>query len=689
MILSRVAGGARTLVQRASSLQRVSAINRGPQTSIQQTTAIKRRVDIRFTSHISAVQASSTESTVAEPEEKVLTEDTSLLEEEHPLPSALTPIEIEDVWVEFSRRIEADEDITCDYLIIVARYVKLLDGPLALPRLQEVMREINKRNGDGSMDRGFIIGCNMLIHLYIVRRNLSSARMIYDKMTTISAKPDKITVSTMVNGIAKLGRSQDLHDFYTSMIKNESFATNPSIIKRFVIAFAERGDTESVQTYFNYMKKADSHDYLVVSNIVLGYYDQIGDYILAIKLLNEMKTRGAYPSEASYHHVLSVLYKSRKKEKMKAVFKDMLDSGIQPNSGHFSAMGWTPEDSLAEMKILNAPRKSRDYNTFIYTKVRENNFAAALDMFREMEKDGVSPDVYSYAIIIDTVVKDRTLPSEIALELFEEMKSRGVRPDVVAYTSMINVYARTSDMSNVLLLLEEMKNNHVHPTIYTFNSIFALLARQSYVSSEDINTGRTLWKQMMKQNITPDTRTYNFFLSLLFRKIEKRKPTTSPSPSLETFNDSGYYLKSMMDYYRQIKRIKRLRVAPDFITYTIMIHACIKCDNLKQALLVYNDSKAANVPLTLGGYNLLLTALETNKSMSQVMVIWHEMKKTNVLPDDTTYSIVLEACRELGFDDTFAAIRQQRKADMGRLMELESNTKLPTEEHLDYVNTPE
>jgi hypothetical protein len=53
------------------------------------------------------------------------------------------------------------------------------------------------------------------------------------------------------------------------------------------------------------------------------------------------------------------------------------------------------------------------------------------------------------------------------------------------------------------------------------------------------------------------------------------------------------------------------------------------------------------------------------------MNIWHDMRIREVLPDSNGYEIVLDVCEQMGLVDSLAMIRQQRKLDADRLLELE------------------
>ncbi|KAI9030177.1 hypothetical protein CLU79DRAFT_734433 [Phycomyces nitens] len=592
--------------------------------------------------------------------------------EDKPKPAILRPIPLKRVWDEYLRRIENDDQITEDYLILVCRYIKRDGGNDSIEKLQNVMREIRERSKVKLMDRAFLIGCNMLIHLYITDGDLKSARMIYNKMPDMKCRPDKVTMATMINGIAKIGTTQDLHAFYQLLLDDSTTEWGPEVYKRFIIAFGERGDVENSRKYFDLMRENSVEQEQSLYNVMLTMYENVKDHRSSLELLNDMIDRGVAPSEYTYSIILNTLKACEENEKMEEIYQNMVAKSSCLNTGHLITMGMTPEMALDELKRVNIRPSTRDYNTCIAIEVRQNRFDKALDMFKRMNIEGVQPDVFSYTIVIDAIVKDNTQEPMIAYELFEEMKSRGIHPDVVLYTSLISLYSRENDLSKVMNIFMDMKRSRVKPNLFTFNTIIGSLLNKKTVETKDINFADSLWEQMEANGISPDTRTYNMFITLLHRKIRPTRTRGDPYKLDDNRNNMPREMKSMLRMFGEMKRKRSRLTFPDFITYTVLVNSLVGCGQLKQAMLIYEEAKSRRLVLSLNAYNNLMDGLERSMNMPQVMTIWHYMKKNNVLPDEDSYAIVLEACRSLGLDDAFLNIRMQRKADFARLLKIGS-----------------
>ncbi|KAL0078398.1 hypothetical protein J3Q64DRAFT_1872303 [Phycomyces blakesleeanus] len=584
----------------------------------------------------------------------------------------LQNIPIQNVWEEFLERVKNDDDITEDYLILVCRHIKRDGRSESIPMMQTVMREINKRKEEKNLAKAFTIGCNMLIHLFINKEDLQSARTIFYRMSKMNTQPNEVTITTMINGIAKLGTTQDLHDFYELFTDEEKKTCSADVYKRFIIAFGERGDLANARKYLDLMSENNQIKEDSPYNTMLTFYENINDHAKAVDVFEAMIKHDVKPTEHTYAILLATLKKCEEIEKMDEVYQHMLQSGTIPNSGHLLVMGMSPEMALDELRRLNVNTSTRDYNACIAITVRQNRFDQALRMFRKMAKDNVSPDVFSYAIVIDAIAKDDTQDADLAFELFDEMRNRGIRSDVVLYTSLISLCSRKNDMPNIMRLLRDMKESGVKPNIYTINTIIGSLLNKHKLHPKDIEIADSMWTQIELNNLNPDTRTYNMLISLLSRKINPTRKMGDPYIQNNKYEEMPFEMKRILRLFKEMKSRRSKSTRPDFITYTVVINSLVGCGQLKQAVLLHEEARSYRINLSLSAYNNLMDGLEKTSQMTQVMTIWHYMKTQNILPDDDTYGIVLESCRTLGLTDAFSSIRMQRKADFARLSELDS-----------------
>ncbi|KAI8141630.1 hypothetical protein BJV82DRAFT_618510 [Fennellomyces sp. T-0311] len=575
---------------------------------------------------------------------------------------------LNDLWAEYTDRVEKKLEIgDSDFIRLCSRIKKDGSPQNSIRQIQKVLQEIHRRQP--SQDT-FVRCSNMLIHAFITHGDLQSAKLVVDGMMRAQYSPDTVTVRTILGGITQLGTLSDIHTFYQSLQQRKMWPEEPHLYKSLIWIFANRDDLEGARVYYGaYLNKRFEDDDDAVFNSMIQVYGSVNQPDGALTVYRQMIKNGRTPTPATYHILLSILYKSDMPEQMNKVYADLQQSGAEINGSHLSAMGLSPEQILEEMKRIGITCHVRDYNTFIASYVKENRFQNALDVFHKMIEHGVEPDIYSYSIVLDTLVKDQTQPPEAPFEFYETIKEQGFKPDVVIYTSLISACAKQQDMNRALMILEEMQTFDVKPNIYTFNSILSLLSRKQHIDSDDAERAAVLWDKMEELKVKPDTRSFNMHMSILSRLV---RPVEKVNRNVwKTDGRNGVtmseYAQKMLKLYRSMRR----RARPDFASHTIVINTLVASGHLRQAMQVYADAKATGIKLPVSVYNEIMSALDKAKQVSQVLNIWHDMKSAQVLPDNTSYTLALDACEQLGLRESFTTIRAQRKQDIDRLLELD------------------
>lgn len=589
---------------------------------------------------------------------------------------------LEAVWEEYCYRVDHQERLTSsDFYMLCGRIKKETEqGPdEAIRRLQSVMREMHRRKMSKEV---FIKGCNMLVHLYIQKKDLKSARLVVDGMMRSNYRPDDITVKTLFGGVMEVGGSlSDLHEIYETLQERRMFPEEPSVYQMLISMFGSRGLIDSARTYYaTYLRKRIALEPGVFNQMMMAY----GTAELpeaAFGVYQQMIKRGCKPSGATYHIMITLLQKAGMKDEMNQVFEDMKASGVAMNTSHFLASGWDPKEAIEELHRLDMQLNTRDYNTCITHYIKRNRFPEALDVFRTMTERGVDPDVISFSIIMDTLARDRDRPVDQVFAFYEEMKSYDIQPDVSVYTTLMSACSRIDGgLDKAMGLLSEMEHYNVLPNTYTFNAIFALLSQQPHVTRADYERANQLWNKMEQLGIKPDTRSYNTQLAILSRMV---KPVDDEQHADQLWKADGRNAvemsataKEMLQLYRSMrKRCKR-----DFLTYTTVINTLVSAGQIRHAMQVYDDAKIARIRLPISVYNSTMKALKQANQISQIMNIWHDMKSMRVRPDNNTYTYALDACLQLGLRESFSAIRAQRRDDSERLLELERKREERIEE---------
>lgn len=574
----------------------------------------------------------------------------------------------------------------------------------AISRLQDILKYMSTRKDtEPDIKTAFPQCCNFLIRAYIRHGDLKTARMVFDKMAQVG-DVNEATLSEMLSGIRQLGTRSQVYEFQRDMQRQGLWLDSSVVYCNLIYALRDFGDTPGCRHFFQEMKSKNlattEHSYKAIMSV----YRKANLPNMVLKYFNEMKEAGIQPSIAIYGLLFQALSEhdsEQHKAILRSIFQEMRSREFEIQLNFYLPLGWEPLDALQQMIHHKHTVSVRDCNVGLAYYIKKNQFADALSVMKWMNEHKVKMDTYSYGIMIDALAKDTDTAPQLVFDLYEDMKRHKLHPDTVVFTSLISNCCKNQDLDKALSLLQEMQSYEVRPNVYTFNSMLNVVTSMTNTSSIDVERASVIWTHMTELGVQPDTRTCNIYLSLISRLIKAAPIHHEPAPATpladeryiqetalwEEVEDTDRRVpetvKEMQRMYRYMRRHKLENMQPDFVTYAIVISAMSTAGEVRSAMQVYDDAKINRVTLPIPAYNNMMMALQRCGRVSESMGIWHDMKLQGVLPNNTTYSIVLENCEQLGLVDSIENIRRQRKLDFDRLQELERKREMrKLEKHL-------
>jgi len=119
-----------------------------------------------------------------------------------------------------------------------------------------------------------------------------------------------------------------------------------------------------------------------------------------------------------------------------------------------------------------------------------------------MQQDGFRLSAGGYTSLIVALGKFDEL--EKAFEVFEDMVKQGIDPDVVTYGALIHAHCRHLKLNEALHVFDHMQYNGV-----TANEIIYTSMIQAHLRGGFVAGGLKLWKAMKGQGIQVDKNTAN------------------------------------------------------------------------------------------------------------------------------------------------------------------------------------
>ncbi|CAM9270052.1 unnamed protein product, partial [Hapterophycus canaliculatus] len=299
-------------------------------------------------------------------------------------------------------------------------------------------------------------------------------------------------------------------------------------------------------------------------------------WVMASQLMQLMRTYGVPPNEVTYTCVLSQMSKAKQHhmaaeiidteglrkslfaynalisgcasgrgyDRAMGYFSDMRREGVQPNEMTFSSLIATtrdgseesPERGYAALQMMkDAGLRPNTYcmNSLMAVNVQARQPNTALEIFKEMERDGIPRDVVSYNTAIAAC--DKLRDAEAAVRLMRQARQNDIVPDLFSYNTVISALGHSSLWQEATQIFEEMHEAGVVPSLMTYNTLIA-----GCVRAEAPNEALSVFNLMKEKHIKRDQysfagalhasmhlRDYQLALDLLQEMVDMGMPANS------------------------------------------------------------------------------------------------------------------------------------------------------------------
>ncbi|KAL5221529.1 hypothetical protein ABZP36_026242 [Zizania latifolia] len=202
------------------------------------------------------------------------------------------------------------------------------------------------------------------------------------------------------------------------------------------------------------------------------------DLLMLKAVYQEMLDSGIKPDVVAYGMLISAFCKSGKCDEAIKVFHQMVESGCMP-SPHVYCMlinGLGSEERLEEAlkyfqlsKASGFPMEVPTCNAVIGAYCKASKFQHAFRMIDEMRKSGIGPNARTYDIIIHYLIKSQEM--EEAYNLFQRMETDGCEPELNTYTMMVGMFCSNERVDMALKVWKQMKEKGVLPCMHMFSAL--------------------------------------------------------------------------------------------------------------------------------------------------------------------------------------------------------------------------
>ncbi|CBJ28825.1 conserved unknown protein [Ectocarpus siliculosus] len=362
---------------------------------------------------------------------------------------------------------------------------------------------------------------NMGINCLGKTKRWEEAVAVFERMPTeLGHEPDSMTHGLVVNSLALSGRTEEAIELFDSMCKstNPIFKSNPPALTACL-------------------------------NSAINACDIAGRWEDALDLARRAEKAGVKPDMISYSTLMNTLCHAGECGRALEVFRKMIKKKLEPglvSCNYVLTYCSKHKAGMVAMEFLMVMKKAKlkvtavSYNAVIAALFQEEQYHLVLEMFREMQLFGLSPDGFAIKHCLQacditeaydaaagvvrglwktgTPVDERAYTIAFSVlargayigvieDLMNDMETRGETPGEGCYTSLITAYCKRGEWERAQALFEEMQQappeENIAPNQFTYNALISV-----YTFSGRLDLATQKFTEMAEVGLQYDIRTF-------------------------------------------------------------------------------------------------------------------------------------------------------------------------------------
>ncbi|RZC82887.1 hypothetical protein C5167_045668 [Papaver somniferum] len=583
---------------------------------------------------------------------------------------------------------------------------------------------------------------NPLIDLYFKNGFIKSARSIFDELHLRNS----VSWVAMISGCSKNGHEEEAIQVFCQMLESRTVPT-PYVFSSVLSASTKIGSFELGEQLHALVFKWGLSSETYVCNALLSLYSRCGNFLSAESIFTEMNTR----DEITFNSLISGLSQHGHSKKALQLFEKMQLSGMKPDCvtiasllsacaslkethkgqqlHSYSIKAGLLSDIIVEGSLLDLYVNCFDlqtareffnstttvnivlWNVMLMAYGQTGNLSESLEIFSQMQIEGLRPNQYTYPSILRTctslgvmdlgeqihthVIKTgfelNVYVCSVLIDMYakhgkldiaREILERHPEKDVVSWTAMLAGYAQDGQCVEAIKLFEEMQIQGIRSDNIGFSSALSACA-----GIQALNQGKQIHAQTYIFGYSMDLSIGNSLVNLYarcgkmqdaylaFRIIDNVKDEISWNGLISGFSQSGHSEEALQVF----NQMNMSGVKPNLFTFCSAVSASANIANIKQGTQLHGrmiktgldlDTEAANALITLYAkcgsidnawrefcempernevsYNAMITGYSQHGFGKESLDLFEEMKQRNVKPNNVTFVGVLSACSHVG-----------------------------------------
>ncbi|XP_023732615.1 pentatricopeptide repeat-containing protein At5g66520 isoform X1 [Lactuca sativa] len=273
---------------------------------------------------------------------------------------------------------------------------------------------------------------NNLIHMYVTFKNLQEARKVFDKMP----RPDPISWTTLITGYSQLGYINEARKVFDKMPER-----NPVSWNAMISAYVQSNRFHEALQLFNKMQSNHIKLDKFVAASMLSACTKLGALKQGEWIHDYIKRNGIQIDPKLASTIIDMYCKCGSLEKALETFNELTKSKSNSDS-----------DSDSVSVSISS------WNSMIGGFAMHGKGDSAIDLFKKMETESVSPDYITFVNLLSACAHSGLI--EQGRYYFKHMvESHGITPGMEHYGCMVDMLGRAGMFDSAIDLINEMPMN--------------------------------------------------------------------------------------------------------------------------------------------------------------------------------------------------------------------------------------
>ncbi|KAL3522524.1 hypothetical protein ACH5RR_015358 [Cinchona calisaya] len=515
----------------------------------------------------------------------------------------------------------------CSVLQLCAEHKSLDDG--------RKVHSIINRNG---IEIGGVLG-SKLVFMYVSCGDLIEGKRVFDKIEN-----EKVFLwNLLMNEYAKIGNFKDSVHMYYRMLEL-GIEVNSYTFSCVLKCFAASGNVVEGEKVHAYMLKLGFGSYTTVVNSLITFYFKCGRIESGQKLFDEMRVRDVI----SWNSMISGYLASGLAERGIKVFTEMLILGVRVDLATvvsvLAACANIRNIWLSRAIHVYAVKAGFDMkmsfsNTLLDLYSKCGDMDGAVCVFENMEEK----NIVSWTSMIAGYAREGLFHE--AIELYREMRKKGINPDVFTVTSILHACACSGSLENGMEVHEYIIEKSMVSNLAVSNALMDMYAKCgnmenaesvfSQMTAKDIVSWNTMIGGYSKNCLANEA--LNLFTTMQLHARPDDVTVTCILPACASL--------AALDRGREIHGcILRNGLCSDRFVLNALVDMYVKCGALVIAKLLFDKIALKD----LVSWTIMIAGYGMHGFGNEAIATFKEMRQAGIEPDEVSFISILYACSHSG-----------------------------------------